>query len=539
MGKIKIEEGNIAEVHQPNSVKIDEAEIEKSPPGAFEAFVNRGAQSGLFDFGDEAKAKLWSALGRGSYDDLLSKIQSREDLARELHPVASVAGDVVGTVASIPLMGTAYGLKAGAKLAQMAPAVIKKIPLMTKAIQNIPSVAAVMGLSGAGQAESGERMAGAAQGVAMAPAVAVAGEGAGKVAGEVFKYISSFVTRIPKKIINEYLEKVATTDDPAALLRIKQDFDDDAMRLVKDVSEGSSESYKILDREGKMAPASLLNEAIESVKPQSTIPEVSSRINTLADRFTLPAEVTVKKGGPYADKIVTEENLIPMRAFKERVQRAQKMGPEEVLPGSLEEKFARDIPSALNKVLKEDPEFGSQVYAKHMERVRTLASELNPFWAAFNEKAGLARGRKMDVLLDRYLRDYSTGKIDKSLEGKVVKHFFDFVQENTGRNYLEEMRGEFVRDLFSKESTAGSRMYQAGRDVGGNLAEKFIGKRGVGEFLGGMAGLGSDVYSRGVLRNVLDKFKGGAEKRMVAEYLMGRNLSPQIISAINAMRDEE
>jgi hypothetical protein len=56
-------------------------------------------------FGDELKAGVNSALGRGNYDDLLKSIREDDKQHAEQHPVANFAGQVGGGIAQLPLGG--------------------------------------------------------------------------------------------------------------------------------------------------------------------------------------------------------------------------------------------------------------------------------------------------------------------------------------------------------------------------------------------------------------------------------------------------
>jgi hypothetical protein len=79
-----------------------------------------------------------------------------------------------------------------------------------------------------------------------------------------------------------------------------------------------------------------------------------------------------------------------------------------------------------------------------------------------------------------------------------------------------------IEDLFAKESTAGSRLANVGKEVGGAVG-KFLGSSGtesVGRALGAVGGAGMDVVGRGLGANTI-RFMKDLEKNPIGSKYAG------------------
>lgn len=85
-------------------------------PSALGAGFRSVARGALMGFGDEMRAGVQSALGRGTYAEELAKARAQEAADQSAQPVASVAGGLFGGVGSALAGGAALGAAGAARL---------------------------------------------------------------------------------------------------------------------------------------------------------------------------------------------------------------------------------------------------------------------------------------------------------------------------------------------------------------------------------------------------------------------------------------
>lgn len=136
-------------------------------PGMVESFARGAADTATFGFGDEMAAGVTSLFG-GNYDQSLANIRGQQQAAQEAHPVAFGAGQVAGVLPTSLAPGS---------VAVRAPS------LGAKVAGGMVAGAAQGAAYGAGSADEGNRMTGAAQGAVAGGTIGAAFPAAGRLVG--------------------------------------------------------------------------------------------------------------------------------------------------------------------------------------------------------------------------------------------------------------------------------------------------------------------------------------------------------------------
>jgi hypothetical protein len=154
----------------------------------------RAALQGLsMGFSDEIEARARAARGEGEYSQILAEIQSAKRQFEQENPMSSLATEIVG---GIPTM-FAGGLGL-ARTASMIPSLAARLSPRAIRYGGAAGSGAVTGaISGAGTAQPGERLSGAAGGAAtgaiLGPASEVGMQGVQSVGGKVKQVVKSTV----------------------------------------------------------------------------------------------------------------------------------------------------------------------------------------------------------------------------------------------------------------------------------------------------------------------------------------------------------
>jgi hypothetical protein len=139
----------------------------------------KSALQGLsFGFSDEAEAGIKALLGKGSYEQNLASLQLAKEQFEQESPGLAMASEFAGAIPTA-LVGGAGAYRAAQMLSQRAPRVAQAVsPRVTGLGGAAVGGGVASGVTGAGTAEPGQRMAGAAAaapiGAALGPAVRVA-----------------------------------------------------------------------------------------------------------------------------------------------------------------------------------------------------------------------------------------------------------------------------------------------------------------------------------------------------------------------------
>jgi len=139
----------------------------------------KSALQGLsFGFSDEAEAGIKALLGKGSYEQNLASLQLAKEQFEQESPGLAMASEFAGAIPTA-LVGGAGAYRAAQMLSQRAPGIAQAVsPRVTGIGGAAVGGGVASGVTGAGTAEPGQRMAGAASaapiGAALGPAVRVA-----------------------------------------------------------------------------------------------------------------------------------------------------------------------------------------------------------------------------------------------------------------------------------------------------------------------------------------------------------------------------
>ena len=177
-------------------------------------------------WGDEAEALVRSKLTDEDYADIIKRIRAQNEAYAEKHPIASLTGEIAGGVlptiasfAALPFTGGASTPVAAANAGRMGLALAKLAPTAKAAL-----IGGTQGaITGAGQAEEGDRAAGAVVG---------GGVGAGLGYG-ISKGAGMLIDAINRRAINRAASQVP---DDSAYDALRQRYEDAGFiqRAVKD-----------------------------------------------------------------------------------------------------------------------------------------------------------------------------------------------------------------------------------------------------------------------------------------------------------------
>jgi hypothetical protein len=139
----------------------------------------KSALQGLsFGFSDEAEAGIKALLGKGSYEQNLASLQLAKEQFEQESPGLAMASEFAGAIPTA-LVGGAGAYRAAQMLSQRAPGIAQAVsPRVTGLGGAAVGGGVASGVTGAGTADPGQRMAGATAaapiGAALGPAVRVA-----------------------------------------------------------------------------------------------------------------------------------------------------------------------------------------------------------------------------------------------------------------------------------------------------------------------------------------------------------------------------
>jgi len=213
-----IAKGPSSAAYWANKVKWAEGGVVDLQGGATPANIARSVLGeGLaMGWGDEAEALVRSKLTDEAYADIIKRIRAQNEAYAEKHPIASLTGEIAGGVlptiasfAALPFTGGASAPVAAANAGRMGLALAKLAPTAKAAL-----IGGTQGaITGAGQAEEGDRAAGAVIG---------GGVGAGLGYG-ISKGAGMLIDAINRRAINRAASQVP---DDSAYDALRQRYDD-------------------------------------------------------------------------------------------------------------------------------------------------------------------------------------------------------------------------------------------------------------------------------------------------------------------------
>jgi hypothetical protein len=124
----------------------------------------RAALQGLtMGFSDEAEARFRAARGEGRYEDILAGLRQAKQRFEQQAPIGSTVAEMVGSVPTMALGG--FGT---ARMLAAVPGAAARMSPLTTGMAGAATTSGITGaISGAGQAEPGERTSGAGTGAAL------------------------------------------------------------------------------------------------------------------------------------------------------------------------------------------------------------------------------------------------------------------------------------------------------------------------------------------------------------------------------------
>jgi hypothetical protein len=218
----------------------------------------RSLASGVtFGFGDELEALLGSALGQGSYDDMLGLVRGERERYAQKVPGVTTALEIAGSL-GIPVskLGSLFkGAPAGLSLFSKGP------------VQALAAGA----LQGAGYANEGERLKGAATGAALGATSGAISEGLSKFFSKPNLQADRLITSaygVPQQSIRKALAAAGDViDDELPLVETLKEYErqgiinagndvsENVMNLVGKEKEAVSEILPILQEADSVLPA--------------------------------------------------------------------------------------------------------------------------------------------------------------------------------------------------------------------------------------------------------------------------------------------
>ena len=220
-----IAKGPSSAAYWANKVKWAEGGVvdlqgDATPANIARSVLGEGLAMG---WGDEAEALVRSKLTDEDYADIIKRIRAQNEAYAEKHPIASLTGEIAGGVlptiasfAALPFTGGASAPVVAANAGRMGLALAKLAPTAKAAL-----IGGTQGaITGAGQAEEGDRAAGAVIG---------GGVGAGLGYG-ISKGVGVLIDAINRRAINR---AAAQAPDDSAYDALRQRYEDaGAMRYA-------------------------------------------------------------------------------------------------------------------------------------------------------------------------------------------------------------------------------------------------------------------------------------------------------------------
>jgi hypothetical protein len=164
--------------------QVYQAALQQATPQMEYGFGRAALQGLSMGFSDEIEAKAREARGEGRYEDILAGLRQAKQQFGEQYPIGSTLAEMGGALPTMLLGGAGF-----AGLAARAPSIAARFSPLTTGLTGAAATGGATGaITGAGEAEPGQRMAGAARGGATGTVLGPTGQVATKaVSGVVSK----------------------------------------------------------------------------------------------------------------------------------------------------------------------------------------------------------------------------------------------------------------------------------------------------------------------------------------------------------------
>jgi hypothetical protein len=156
--------------------QVYQAALQQATPKMEYGFGRAALQGLSMGFSDEIEAKAREARGEGRYEDILAGLRQAKQQFGEQYPIGSTLAEMGGALPTMLLGGAGF-----AGLAARAPSIAARFSPLTTGLTGAAVTGGATGaITGAGEAEPGQRMAGAARGGATGTVLGPTGQVATK-----------------------------------------------------------------------------------------------------------------------------------------------------------------------------------------------------------------------------------------------------------------------------------------------------------------------------------------------------------------------
>jgi hypothetical protein len=152
--------------------QVYQAALQQATPQMEYGFGRAALQGLSMGWSDEIEARARAARGEGSYEDILAGLRQAKQRFGEQYPIGSTLAEMGGALPTMALGGAGF-----AGLAARAPSIASRVsPLVTGMTGAIATGGLTGAITGAGEAEPGQRMMGAGTGGATGAALGPVGQ---------------------------------------------------------------------------------------------------------------------------------------------------------------------------------------------------------------------------------------------------------------------------------------------------------------------------------------------------------------------------
>ena len=152
--------------------QVYQAALQQATPQMDYGFGRAALQGLSMGWSDEIEAKARAARGEGRYEDILAGLRQAKQRFGEQYPIGSTLAEIGGALPTMALGGAGF-----AGLAARVPGIASRLSPLTTGLTGAAATGGVTGaITGAGEAEPGQRLGGAATGGATGAALGPVGQ---------------------------------------------------------------------------------------------------------------------------------------------------------------------------------------------------------------------------------------------------------------------------------------------------------------------------------------------------------------------------
>lgn len=467
---------------------------------ALSSALHGAAQGASFGFADELEGAARGLYDRvtGKSDDLAQayaqnrdKARGRYEKAREDNPASYMGGELAGGLGSafVPGLGSLKAAKGAGLAAKLASAA---------------KAGAVMGLGTSEADLTRGDVADAAEDTALGAGLGAATQGLLSGAGAALKTVTpknvarklaNVFLNTPEEITDTYIANPKEVLSAPRRIDVSRNYQNLIDKLKNDVTEGSAQSRKILNDEGKKLASQKIADIFEG-KAQSLAeraegvmddPETVAAYNWLKNR----AEQYANKATPAVrddkGRIVTrgyqDKKELSTNRIKDILQGIDRSTEFETAPGKfskIDDNVRKDVRRQIDELLKSQ----SPAYTEQMKQVAGDTRLLDDASSIARTEGGLAN----------VFRRLST---DQYGGGQAPREVLEAFDNRMGSDILNQAKFATAREAFDKSITNGSRNVQFFKGLLENIPY-------AGKPLGAVFGGTVDKYGRKLTMQAVD-----------------------------------